>query len=150
MARTSKAALRERQALELRMAGLTFDEIAKRVGYANKGSAKKAYDRAVSGAGLGDLTDDEWRDLELHRLERAHAAIWPKAARGDLAAVREVARLHDRRVQLKQLAIAPGGRSTGPDADREHEGTVIGQDRLDEMRARRAADAADRVARARR
>lgn len=151
MARTTKAAMRERQALELRMQGLSFDAIARRVGYANKGSAKKAYDRAINGSAVTTMTDDEWRDLELHRLERAHAAVWPAASRGDLSAVRELRHLHRDRVQLKGLGIAPGRRSyRGDDGSpsTDQGGTVTSPDELDQLRQRRAADAADRAARA--
>lgn len=147
--RLSTTARREQQVLKLRAKGLGFDQIAAQLGYANRSSAHKAYKRALAARGE-QLTDEEARELELHRLELMHAAVWPAASRGDLAAVREAARLHTLRVRLKGWAIAPGRISAGDGhslAESDEHGVVVGPDRLDEIRERRARDAAERTAR---
>ena len=142
----SATALREQRVLELRAAGHGFDDIAAECGYANRGSAWKAYQRALTATGR-DMTDAQHRALELHRLELMHNAVWPAASRGDLGAVREAKRLHDARTRLLGLTVAPGrtGGASGSDDD-EQDGVVVGPDRLDAMRERRTRDAADRSA----
>lgn len=142
----SKTAQREQKVLKLRAKGLGFDDIAAQCGYANRGSAYKAYKRALENTGEQMLSDAQWRELELHRLELMHKAIWPQAARGDLAAVREAKRLHDARARLMGLTIAPGrlGGSTATD-EGDDEGVVVGRDKLDELRERRARDASQRT-----
>lgn len=94
---------REGQALELRRAGLTYDAIAERLGFANKGGAYKAVKRALQRT-LQEPAD-ELRALEVDRLDRLQAAIWPKAMRGDTAAVDRVLRIAERRARLLGLDI---------------------------------------------
>lgn len=148
----SATAKRETKALELRAEGRGFDEIARELGYANRGSAWKAYKRALDATGpVGrTMTDEEQRQLELHRLDLLLKAVWPAASRGDLGAVREAKRLHDARVRLLGLSIAAGRTTRGfsdDEGDGDTEGTVVGPDRLDALRERRAHDAAERSAR---
>lgn len=144
-----KLTTREREAkvLELRIKGLSFDEIAKKVGYQNRGSAKKAYDRALHGSLDHQMSDADWRRTELHRIDILQAGLWPKASRGDLGAVREVSRLMLLRSRIQGYSIAAGrsSSSSGSDGD-SRDAVVIGPDRLDEMRERRARDAAERAA----
>lgn len=142
----SATALREAEVLKLRAKGLGFDQIAAKCGYANRAGAWKAYQRAMTSTGR-EMSEAHHRLLELHRLELLHQAVWPAASRGDLAAVREAKRLHDARARLLGLAIAPG-RTGGAfdDEDDDAGDNVVGPDRLDEMRERRAQDAAERSA----
>jgi len=142
----SKTALREMRVLKLRAKGLGFDEIAAKCGYANRSSAWKAYKRALTSSDRA-MTDEHHRTLELHRLELLNQAIWPAASRGDLSAVREAARLSRDRVKLLGLSIAPGRTNGKGEDDGDDEGVVIGSDRLDAMRERRARDAAERTSR---
>jgi hypothetical protein len=141
----SATAKREQQVLELRASGLGFDDIAAQCGYANRGSAWKAYQRAMTATGR-TMSDAQHRALELHRLELLHNAVWPAASRGDLAAVREAKRLHDARTRLLGLTVAPGRTGAGSEDDDDGDGVVVGPDRLDAMRERRVRDAADRSA----
>lgn len=71
------AAQRRARVVELRMAGHTWQTIADQVGYANKGTAYKAWQQA-----LREITREpaeELRQLELDRLDRMLAAVWPNA-----------------------------------------------------------------------
>lgn len=97
---------KERQVLELRRAGVTFDEIATRVGYADRGAAHKAYKRAL--ARTLQQPAAEIRELEADRLDRLLVAVWARALRGDLAAVDRVIRLMERRSRLLGLDHADG------------------------------------------
>lgn len=96
---------REREALELRRAGVTYDVIAERLMYANKGGAHKAVQRALKRT-LQEPAD-ELRALELDRLERLQVAVWPKAMRGDVASIDRVLRIAERRSKLLGLDLPP-------------------------------------------
>ena len=65
--RRTAAAERQRRAVELRRAGLTFEAIAARLGYANGGGAHKAVMAALSRWGVGGVAD--LRQLEDDRLD---------------------------------------------------------------------------------
>lgn len=151
MAGRGQSSERDFKVLELRRAGVTFDEIAHRLQFANKGSACKAYHRALERAesiDRGDLSGTV--RLELDRLERLQAGLWTKASRGDLGAVDRVLAISKRRAQLLGLDVAKGRVSvsaqSSADHDRDEPGEVIGEDRVRQMRERRARDAAERAA----
>ncbi len=74
--RAIETAARERQTIELRTAGYTFEEIAQQVGYKDRSAAKKAVER-----GLGRWmreTDQELRAVMLERCETVVRRIWPQ------------------------------------------------------------------------
>lgn len=90
---------RERQVIELRRAGCTWDDIARQIGYANRKSAHEAFNRAMRRT-LHDAGVDELRALEGERLDRLQRAVWTKAMNGDLPAVHTVLRVMERRAKL--------------------------------------------------
>ena len=92
---------REAECLRLRRGGLTLDEIAKRVGYANPGSVHKALERANARIIREDV--DEIRNLEGERLDLLQAANWGNAMRGDVPAGALVLRVMERRAKLLGL-----------------------------------------------
>lgn len=97
---------KERQTLELRRAGVSFDDIANRVGYNDRGAAHKAYKRAL--ARTLQEPAAEIRELEQDRLDRLQVAVWAKALRGDLGAVDRVLRIFERRARLLGLDHSDG------------------------------------------
>jgi hypothetical protein len=99
----AKAADRERQALDLRKAGGTFEQIATQLGYRDAGGAHKAVARAlkrVPAAGVEEL-----REVESLRLERLLLAVWRDATGGDLKAVDRALRIIDQRARLLGLNV---------------------------------------------
>lgn len=64
---TKEQADRYRRVVQLRTAGVTFDQIADNLGYASRSGAKEAYDAAIRRWGREAV--DEHRDLEELRLE---------------------------------------------------------------------------------
>ena len=80
---------KEAEVLELRKAGWTFERIAERLGYANKGGAWKAYDRALT-ATLQEPAD-ELRRLERERLDALFSAMYEIAMTKGSARHAEVA-----------------------------------------------------------
>lgn len=68
---------KQAQALSLRQEGHTYDEIARRVGFANAGGAYKAIRRALASIDYEEAQD--LRNLQLERLEEFLRQLWPTA-----------------------------------------------------------------------
>jgi hypothetical protein len=97
---------KEKQVLELRRGGLTFDMIADRVGYASASGAHKAYLKACSRIIYEDVV--EVRNAEMDRLDIAQAAIWGDVINGGDAptrarAVLALVKIMERRAKLLGL-----------------------------------------------
>lgn len=100
-ARTLAAKRKAQEALTLRMAGLGYDEIAKRVGYANRGTAWKVVEKALAEARQEKA--DQVLELELARLDRMQQRHFLQAASGDRAATHTVLKIMDRRARYLSL-----------------------------------------------
>lgn len=86
------------QILNLRRAGVTFDVIADRLNLTPP-MARTLFDKALAEA------DPEFqRTLEIDRLDRLHAAVWPRALKGELDAVDRVVKLSERREKVSASA----------------------------------------------
>jgi hypothetical protein len=102
--RRIESAERKRKALELKKAGLSYDEIAVQCGYSSRARAFEAVTRSIR-----ELTQDVAKDvlvLELERLDRLQFGIWEKARGGDLQAIDRVLRIMERRAALVGLDAA--------------------------------------------
>lgn len=96
--RDGSALAREARTVDLRAAGLSFDQIAEQVGYSDRGGAHKAFMRAMTrmlAPGVNQI-----RDLEEYRLDTLTRSVWPQALKGDLQAVGEARRLSESRRRL--------------------------------------------------
>ncbi|MFD5570453.1 hypothetical protein [Streptomyces cadmiisoli] len=104
-AKRAQVAERRTKAIAMVLAGVDYDTIAERLGYASRGAAHTDVDRALS-ANLTSLKDkaQQLREVQAMRYQRLLAAVWPKALKGDLKAVETAARLVDRVVKLWGLA----------------------------------------------
>ena len=89
---------REYEVLKYRRGGMTFDQIAQRVGYKNASGAKAAYKRAMIRT-LQPVAD-ELRDTQIDRLETALLAIWNKVLKGDLRAIDRLIAISRRESEL--------------------------------------------------
>ena len=92
---------REAKVLELRRGGLTFDLIAKQLGYSHASGAHKAYLNACKRIVLSDVV--EIRNIETERLDIAQAAIWNGVIRGDIPSITILLRIMERRARLLGL-----------------------------------------------
>lgn len=105
--RSNKTALeahRKRiQCMELRMGGMTFAQIAKEVGYADKGACYKAWQTGMAEAIRVPAT--EALELELQRLDALLHALWPNASTGDTQATDRVIKIMERRAKLLGLDV---------------------------------------------
>ena len=93
---------KERQVLELRRAGATYEEIARATGYATPQGAYLAYGRALKRT-LTSAGSEELREMELDRLDRLQRAVWPKALNGEYPAVDRVLKIMAQRAQYLGL-----------------------------------------------
>ena len=99
---------RQLQALELRLAGATYEQIAEQLGYAGRSGAFKAVESALKQTLREPAA--ELRSLSAERLDRATLAIWRAVGAGDLHAIDVLLRLEARRARLLGLdSRAPEG-----------------------------------------
>jgi hypothetical protein len=110
---TPSRAERYREVLELRCAGLSFEEIAKRTGYAGRQGAKKAYDAAMKRWAIE--TVEQQRIIQSERLDRIFTQAYLEARNGNLQAIDRCLKIEKRRAEL-----------WGLDAPKQH--TVTGAD----------------------
>lgn len=114
--RAQQAATSERRKklVAMRIAGLDFDTIAERLDYSSGNAASKDFCRALERNRVEEAeTVEAWRDLEMQRLDRLQAAVWPKALKGDLKAVETARRLIAERWKI--LGVPQRTEITGPD-----------------------------------
>jgi hypothetical protein len=108
--RSSPAAInhaeREREAIVLRTAGLSYEEIGQRLGYRDRSGAKKAVERGLSR--WMREADEELRAIMLERLERLVCRLWPRIdhPKPDLKAIDTFLRVTDLEARLSG-AFAP-------------------------------------------
>lgn len=93
---------RERQVMEMRRAGATFDDIARTLEFANASGAWQAYNRAFKRT-LIDAGVEEMRELELDRLDRMQRAVWARVLQGDDKAINTALKILDRRAKYLGL-----------------------------------------------
>ena len=94
MSTEDEAREKRKQAAQLRLAGVDWQTIADRVGYASRGAAYTAVEQARQRSQRElDETVDELRQLDLDRIGRLLAAVWPKALKGDEKAVESAHKL---------------------------------------------------------
>lgn len=98
-----EATERARQALELRKAGATFEQIAQKCGYKRAQHAHKVVTAAIRA--IPREAAEEVRKLELERLDRMTLALWQRAGKGDTEAINHVLKIMGRRAKLLGLDV---------------------------------------------
>lgn len=109
---------REAAALRLRQEGHTFDEIAGKLGFANRGAAYKAVQRAL--LDVVRQPAEELRRMEMERLEEMLQVLWPVATDSQnpkhLRAIEKVLSVMEHMERLAGLTAKPALRPRrGPD-----------------------------------
>lgn len=92
---------RDTEALNLRAAGLTYEVIAKRLGYANKSHAWKAVDGLLTERAAD--ASERLIDLELARLDLLQRSAFQGALGGDMRALAGVVKVMDHRAKITGL-----------------------------------------------
>jgi hypothetical protein len=95
--------------LQLRVEGASFDEIARRCGYAHRAAAQVAYRTAL--ADIVVETGDQARRLDLERLEMMWRALLPRMLAGLPSAIQAGVAVLRRRSGLLALDPVGGGGS---------------------------------------
>ena len=96
-----KASARAIQAVDMRLAGSAYSDIAKALGYADESGAWRAVDRLLSRQKRESA--DAIRGIEVNRLDKLIAAIWPRALAGDGKMIDVVLRIMERRARYLGL-----------------------------------------------
>jgi len=118
------------EALALRMAGLSYDQIAERMGV-DVVNVQKLVERQVTRA--RNTLSEPMRDLENSRLDRVQAAIWPDALKGDPTAVGLFLQISARRARMngldapKQIALSANVRVEMQQALADLRSVVLGE-----------------------
>ena len=102
--RSVAARLRGQQAIKLRMAGATLDDIAKQLDFKSAAGAYKSVMRELQ-ATSHDMSEgiEAVRQLELKRLDQMQFPLWSQVLAGDIAATATALRIQERRASLLGL-----------------------------------------------
>jgi len=92
---------KQKQALELRLAGASYLKIADTLGYANKGGAHKAVMAALEKTIREPA--DRVRKIELERLDRLWFSAYQRAISGDVKAIQLCLAIMERRAKFQGL-----------------------------------------------
>lgn len=128
--RNERQRARRIEALSLRLAGLTFEQIGERLGI-SKEAAHDLVSRTLERA--ENESAQKMRALEAARLDRAQAAIWSRVLEGDTKAVDTFLRISQRRARLfgleapTQIAVAMNVRTEMVQALENLEQIVLGE-----------------------
>ena len=104
---------RQLKALELRLAGCSYEQIAREVGYASRSGAHKSVESALRQS-LREPAD-ELRAISAERLDRVTLAVWRAANAGDLRAIDVLLRIEARRARLLGYDAPLRGEISGPE-----------------------------------
>jgi len=104
---------RDLKALELRKAGVSYEEIAKALGWKGKQGAWFAVKRCLKKVRQESAT--ELVVLEVERLDKMQTALWAKAQHGDYGAVDRILSIMTRRAKLLGLDAPEKREITGSD-----------------------------------
>jgi len=96
-AKTIISTERAKEAVALRLAGRTYDEIAAALGCGHGTAYRAVAGHLAATRAEAAETAQELREVELQRLDRLLAVVGPMAEKGDLAAVDRVLRIQERR-----------------------------------------------------
>lgn len=107
-AQRAKTAERRAKAIALKLAGLEYQAIADRLGYASRSAAYTDIKRALD-ANLAQVSEsvEDLRTFELMRLDRLQAAAWPAAANGDPRLIETVLKIMAERRRYVRGLEAP-------------------------------------------
>jgi len=89
--------------VELRLQGMNYDDIAREVGYANRGTAHRVLQKALSARTAEGV--DLLRVMEVGRLNALQFAVWDRAMAGHVPSIRAVLKIIVARIALLGLAV---------------------------------------------
>lgn len=103
----ARATVRQEQAIQLRIAGGSYQSIGQQLGI-SKEAARKLVKRGLSEVEkLCDEKAAELRRIEVARLDRLQASLWKRAVEGDVAAAKQCGVFIQQRCALLGLDKIP-------------------------------------------
>ena len=96
-------AVRRRQAVQLKVIGYTYEEIAKAVGFASSGAAYNAVMLQLQKEQSSSV--EELRSVEGRRLDELSKILWPRCLLADVPAIDAYLRVMNRRAKLFGLDL---------------------------------------------
>ena len=117
--RQFKSAADIAKAMQMRIAGLTYEVISRQMGWANKSVAYNACMREM--IRLKKEPAQELRTLELLRIDRAQAAIWDQVIKGNHGAIDRFVRLSERRSRILGLDAPAKMALTDPTGEKAYD-----------------------------
>jgi hypothetical protein len=87
--------------LQLRVAGVSLQAIADRLGYADQSGAYRAVMSALAKARREPA--EQMREMVTQRLDRMLQSVWPRVLQGELDAIHAALRIEERRARLLGL-----------------------------------------------
>ncbi len=112
---------RREEAVELRMAGLTYKQIGARLGICESAAYKTIMTAMKESLDKTEQSTKELRALELLRLDRVQVAIWSRCLNGDLKALDRLDKIMNRRASLLGLNSPTKTAFTDPSGTEESE-----------------------------
>ncbi|GAA4946085.1 hypothetical protein HD597_006763 [Nonomuraea thailandensis] len=105
-ARQVEISQRRYQAVQMRIAGVSPTVIADRLGYSGAASVSKDIDRALQKAAKQEqMASEQLLKLEIDRLDRIMASLWPKVVKGEVQACETALKCINRRSTLLGLDL---------------------------------------------
>ena len=105
------------QAIALKKAGVTYEDIATQLGCAVSTAHKMVNECLIELAEKRQIDTDAWRQLQIARYEKLLQGLWSSATRGFVEAVREA-----------RQVLARLDRVTGIEAPIKHQQEITGKD----------------------
>ncbi|MEU6778568.1 hypothetical protein ABZ912_05145 [Nonomuraea angiospora] len=97
---------RRYQALQMRIAGVSNAVIAQRLGYSSPQLVSKDVTNALKKAAKQEaMAAEELLHLEINRLDRMMASVWPKVIKGEVNAVEAALKIVNKRASLLGLDL---------------------------------------------
>ncbi len=97
---------RRHQAVQMRIAGVSPTVIAERLGYSGAAAVSKDIDRALQKAAKAEhMASEQLLKMEIDRLDRIMASLWPKVIKGDINACEAALKVINKRSSLLGLDL---------------------------------------------
>lgn len=109
------------KALELHLAGASYQQIADALGLGSKSTAHDLVKSALADRGAPDAGPVE---TELARLDALLTALWAKARRGDVQATDRALRIMERQTQLRSVQTAQAAQVKSEDSVEDVQSSV--------------------------
>ncbi|GII42943.1 hypothetical protein [Planotetraspora phitsanulokensis] len=105
-ARQVEISQRRHQAVQMRIAGVSPTVIAERLGYSGAAAVSKDVDRALQKAAKQEhMASETLLKMEIDRLDRIMASLWPKVLKGDINACEAALKVINKRSSLLGLDL---------------------------------------------